>query len=169
MTTYVYVWLVLLSKQYASNFAVYKYTKHCRKQTRSFTHSPYYTFSILSHILPTILFQFNLLISLAGQLQFGSHVTVLVDMIFTYIFHNQTKHRCYFPPTAYCNDYAITSRLIFIMLAFGAHHVYSQGPLCLTRINLIPAWINNYVHFKMWDEYLHFTEHAITYPFWDSV
>ena len=32
-----------------------------------------------------------------------------------------------------------------------------QGPLLLTRFNFNSAWINNYIHYKVWDE--------IIYPF----
>ena len=33
---------------------------------------------------------------------------------------------------------------------------YNLGPLLLTWFNLIPKWISNYIHYKVWDE--------ITYP-----
>ena len=32
-----------------------------------------------------------------------------------------------------------------------------QGPIYYHGLTLIPAWISNYIHYKMWDE--------ITYPF----
>ena len=35
--------------------------------------------------------------------------------------------------------------------------IITQGSLLLTWINLIPAWISTYIHYKVWDE--------ITYPF----
>ena len=53
------------------------------------------------------------------------------------------------------------------------------GPLLLTWFNFIPAWINDYTHYSMWDEITypflnlngyfipHFSEHVITYPGWD--
>ena len=28
----------------------------------------------------------------------------------------------------------------------------SQGPLYLHGLTLIPAWINNYIHYKVWDK-----------------
>ena len=34
---------------------------------------------------------------------------------------------------------------------------YHLGPLLLTCLTLIPAWISNYTDYKVWDE--------ITYPF----
>ena len=33
----------------------------------------------------------------------------------------------------------------------------SSGPFYLQGLTLIPAWISNYIHYKMWGE--------ITYPF----
>ena len=63
------------------------------------------------------------------------------------------------------------------------------GPLLLTWIDLIPAWISNYIHYKVWDEITypfpnfngctvevwewitnfipHFTRCVMTYPCWD--
>ena len=35
--------------------------------------------------------------------------------------------------------------------------LYSNGPFYLHGLTLIPAWISNYIHYKVWDE--------ITYPF----
>ena len=63
------------------------------------------------------------------------------------------------------------------------------GPFYQHSLILIPAWISNYIHYKVWDviaypflnfngctvevqEWIsnfipHFTKHVITYPFWD--
>ena len=78
--------------------------------------------------------------------------------------------------------------------------VYFTNPLELAKrnfkqlsqvscVNLIPAWMSNYIHYEVWDEImyafpnikgatievwewinnfiLHFTGHLITYPCWD--
>ena len=64
-----------------------------------------------------------------------------------------------------------------------------RTPPRVARLTLIPAWISNYMHYKMWDEITypfpnfngatvevwewisnfipHFTGHVITYPYWD--
>ena len=66
---------------------------------------------------------------------------------------------------------------------------YSDAKSQTKWIILIPAWISNYIHYKVWDEITypfpnfnsctievwewignfipHFTEHVITYPCWD--
>ena len=64
----------------------------------------------------------------------------------------------------------------------------TSGPFYQLGLTLIPAWICNYIHYKMWDEntypfpnfngttvevwewisnfIAHFTGHVITYPCW---
>ena len=39
----------------------------------------------------------------------------------------------------------------------GSHTVTSRDPFYKHGLTLIPAWISNYIHYKLWDE--------ITYPF----
>ena len=52
----------------------------------------------------------------------------------------------------------------YILSAYNVMYLYDSGPVFIKRtdvllhgLTLIPAWINNYIHYKMWDE--------ITYPF----
>ena len=67
---------------------------------------------------------------------------------------------------------------------------FSSNNFHHTSLTLIPAWINNYIHYKVWDEITypflnfngaivdvwewisnfipHYTWHVITYPCWDQ-
>ena len=45
----------------------------------------------------------------------------------------------------------------FIGALYIPRVIYTCGPFYLHGLTLIPAWISNYDHYKVWDE--------ITYPF----
>ena len=68
-----------------------------------------------------------------------------------------------FPTNDVCTVLAVISLEIQIVYSLYFHHkwehceVHCLWPLLLTWITLIPAWISNYIHYKVWDE--------ITYPF----
>ena len=45
----------------------------------------------------------------------------------------------------------------FISSRVCGSNIDTSGPFYLHGLTLIPAWISNYIHYKVWDE--------ITYPF----
>ena len=72
----------------------------------------------------------------------------------------------------------------------GCFLLFTWGPFCYHGLTLIPAWMTNYTHYKVWDEITypfpnfngctvevwewisslipHFTVHVITYSCWDK-
>ena len=60
------------------------------------------------------------------------------------------------PSEKYYNSHALTFIYVLLNVLNGRSLGATCGPFTNT-FNLIPAWINNYILYKVWDE--------ITYPF----
>ena len=40
----------------------------------------------------------------------------------------------------------------YVLMATESRNVDSRGPFYLHGLTLTPAWISNYMHYKVWDE-----------------
>ena len=42
-----------------------------------------------------------------------------------------------------------------LVIIYKSINIYFLGPFYLHGLTLIPAWISNYIHYKVWDEIIH--------------